>query len=734
MKKLYLSFSRLALAAGLLLGAVGTTQAQVANYAFSQSQGTYTPITGGTLLSNAGADDQQFNNTGASGTTSTAAGPGYPIGFTFMLDGVAYDRFAINNNGWIALGNSSGGSAAVSALKPYTGTTADNYRPLSISTAQPYPIVAAFAINMRAQAANSLRFQTVGTAPNQTLVVQWENYTLYTSGNGSTLNFQIRLSEGSDLVQLAYGFVTSSPVVQATVQAGLHGTGGTDVVGRANTATSATAWTTTVPFTASTTSIPLWYMAVPPSGLQYAFAPSTCTPPTATAISAITPSSASVSFGKATGISTYTVTLTPQNGTPTVVTSTASGSPVTLSGLTPGTLYTAQVASNCSNGTLAAGTAATFTTTAANDECATALPLAVNATCSNTAVSTIGVTSSPSTLPTGGCSSTSTPDVWYRLTVPASGGLAVTSSALAGSSTRVVAMELYFGSCTGLIPLACTSGNGTFGTLAVRNQTPGDQLYLRVRTNDGTNSMGSFNLCAVAAPTNDDPAGAQALALGTACTPVTTSNVAATTTTANGYGNPGTCGIATSPIDVWYSFRTNPSGTGPQTVRVIVNGSAAGLVRLFSAASSAGPFTQVSCSAGLTNNTPAAPLRVTTLAPNTQYFLSVAGYSSTDATGAFTICVQDQTVTATRAALGGQPVEVYPNPAVAGRATLRLPAHGAGQVTLLNALGQAVRTQAVAGASAASEIELNVAGLAAGLYSVRVRAGAETAVLRLAVE
>ena len=138
-------------------------------------------------------------------------------------------------------------------------------------------------------------------------------------------------------------------------------------------------------------------------------------------------------------------------------------------------------------------------------------------------------------------------------------------------------------------------------------------------------------------PVNDDPAGALALTLGTTCAPVNGTNAGATTTTPAGYANPG-CGVAVNPKDVWYTFKTAASGVGSTYVRLQVTGAPAGQVRVFSAASNAGPFTEVGCSSSGDNNTVAADLGLSPLTPNTTYYVFVSGYGSGDATGAFTIC------------------------------------------------------------------------------------------------
>ena len=94
----------------LLTVAALSANAQVAtNYNFSQTNGTYTSIAGGTVLGSNADDDQRYVDpaTPAGGFTST--GPGFPIGFNFSFNGFTYDRFGVNANGWIGLGTAAGG-------------------------------------------------------------------------------------------------------------------------------------------------------------------------------------------------------------------------------------------------------------------------------------------------------------------------------------------------------------------------------------------------------------------------------------------------------------------------------------------------------------------------------------------------------------------------------------------------------------------------------------------------
>lgn len=105
-------------------------------------------------------------------------------------------------------------------------------------------------------------------------------------------------------------------------------------------------------------------------------------------------------------------------------------------------------------------------------------------------------------------------------------------------------------------------------------------------------------------------------------------------------------------------------------------------------------------------------------------------------TGSTSVQVINTTTTATGAAAAPWAFTLAPNPARTA-ATLELPAvAGAGTavLALLDALGRAVRTETVALPAAGLRHEFGLAGLAPGLYLLRVTAGAAAATRRLMVE
>ncbi|MDZ4122210.1 MAG: hypothetical protein U1C33_07290, partial [Candidatus Cloacimonadaceae bacterium] len=107
-----------------LLGLVSLAFAQIPafEYNFSATDGTYTPITTGTVYGNTTTDDQRFVDPAVPLGGTTLIGTGLPIGFDFMYLGIVYDRVGINANGWISLGQSTLGASSVnmSSTSSYT--------------------------------------------------------------------------------------------------------------------------------------------------------------------------------------------------------------------------------------------------------------------------------------------------------------------------------------------------------------------------------------------------------------------------------------------------------------------------------------------------------------------------------------------------------------------------------------------------------------------------------------
>jgi hypothetical protein len=260
-KNYYLGFSWLMLWAFVLFGE--KAQAQVSSYLFNESTGTYTPITGGTVYGTTTTDDQRFVDPAVPAGGTTLTGVGIPIGFNFTYNGTVFDRLAINANGWISLGQSSlTPSVDITSTSSYTAlSTAGATAPATLRNR-----IAAMARNLVAQTGSEIRVETIGAAPNRICVVQWTDYKRSgTTGNGDTLDFQIRLFETSNYAQVMYGNCVFGTSSTASTHVGLGGTVATDY----NNRTSTTSWLATTAGTTNAQGITISGTVTPPSSGSY---------------------------------------------------------------------------------------------------------------------------------------------------------------------------------------------------------------------------------------------------------------------------------------------------------------------------------------------------------------------------------------------------------------------------------------------------------------------------------
>jgi len=124
--------------------------------------------------------------------------------------------------------------------------------------------------------------------------------------------------------------------------------------------------------------------------------------------------------------------------------------------------------------------------------------LAVNTdTCGFFLSTTIGATYQNDVLNGGTppCASPGAPDVWYRIIIPASGAVAITTSQ--GSITDG-GLAVYSGSCNNLNFISCNDdGAGNMMPVIDRSDfVPGDTLYIRFWKGWG-NGTGTFHLCVI---------------------------------------------------------------------------------------------------------------------------------------------------------------------------------------------------------------------------------------------
>lgn len=238
---------------------------QVNTYTFTETAATYSalPIASATIAYTAPWDNH------ISGSAHEA-----PLGFNFVYDGNVQTTCFISPNGFITFGNEA------------TPTT---YIPLSIGTAFINGgAISALGLNLSATVGNDIIYNTIGTAPNRVFVVQWTNAQRVASPGD--FNFQIRLNESSNTINIVYGACAPTGATVYTAQVGIRSATNlfpqSDVKNRLQTGTNINfPWQAkTIEGTTSASSVRTSATEYPNNGLTYTYTPSLpCTTPTANA-------------------------------------------------------------------------------------------------------------------------------------------------------------------------------------------------------------------------------------------------------------------------------------------------------------------------------------------------------------------------------------------------------------------------------------------------------------------
>lgn len=165
--------------------------AQGPGLSFSQTSGTYSPISSGTVLVSGTFDDINYPVT-------------LPASFTF--GGIAYTQVIVNTNGWIALGN--------------TAPASNLYIPISTTTAVP-GFIAPFGMDIENAdgGAPEIRWEQSGNE----IIFQWKDVKRYTSAtNTEIFSFQLRLNTSTGAIQFVYGSFQNVTTSTSSPQVGIR--------------------------------------------------------------------------------------------------------------------------------------------------------------------------------------------------------------------------------------------------------------------------------------------------------------------------------------------------------------------------------------------------------------------------------------------------------------------------------------------------------------------------------
>ncbi|MFZ4523755.1 MAG: hypothetical protein ACOYNC_18780, partial [Bacteroidales bacterium] len=227
------------------LAVIGQT---VSQYKFSQSMETYTQISGGTAITPIG--DTIFDGGSYADLN---------IGFNFTWRGADFTKFGLAEDGFICLGSALPVSSAEALSTEWMSND----------------VIAGFNEDLYGWKANGagIRYQTLGTAPNRYLVVQFSNFGFYKNGSNDGLpdfNFQIQLYETSNVIKIVYGPYAGIES-NGFLQVGLRGASTADFNNRSTT----TDWsaTTAGSYNYATCKYAPATFVIPTNGLTFSWAP-----------------------------------------------------------------------------------------------------------------------------------------------------------------------------------------------------------------------------------------------------------------------------------------------------------------------------------------------------------------------------------------------------------------------------------------------------------------------------
>ncbi|MBI4646101.1 MAG: hypothetical protein HY738_05750, partial [Bacteroidia bacterium] len=265
----------------------------------------------------------------------------------------------------------------------------------------------------------------------------------------------------------------------------------------------------------------------------------------------------------------------------------------------------------------------------ASDDPCTPTALSVGASCSYSSYANTGATASIVTDP--GCAGSTWLDVWFSVTVPATGHLIIETQA--GTLTDM-GMAIYTttncAQANKYTLIECDDDDGTGLMPFIDNSllTPGATLLIRLWDYGGTD-FGDFGICVYdpPAPANNNCSGATVVTPAATCNPVNGDVAGATQSLAGCLG--------TANDDVWFSF---VAAATTQSISVTASASFDPVVEIFTGACAS--LSSLSCSdAGFpTGGTGTITIQGLNVG-QTYYYRVYDYYSGIPATTTFTTCV-----------------------------------------------------------------------------------------------
>ncbi|MFA6539982.1 MAG: fibronectin type III domain-containing protein [Bacteroidota bacterium] len=220
MKKFTTYFRFILLACSVLAGIDVLYAQSIANYNTPSVIQRTTGITYGSIEYTGYSFPAWRNNVVGNSTEDDNRSEQVGIGFDFWYNGIRYTDFSVSTNGFIDFssatydGGPGTGSRTYWPYGPYDEDLSTPNRTVPVGGS--VLSVAPFYYDLTTQGetdplGSSIKYLVTGTAPNRILTVEWMRMAVW--GNTSpSLNFQVKLYEGSGVIEFIYGTMTSGSV------------------------------------------------------------------------------------------------------------------------------------------------------------------------------------------------------------------------------------------------------------------------------------------------------------------------------------------------------------------------------------------------------------------------------------------------------------------------------------------------------------------------------------------
>lgn len=373
-----------------------------------------------------------------------------------------------------------------------------------------------------------------------------------------------------------------------------------------------------------------------------------------------------------------------------------------------------------------------------NDVCSGAIDLTVGTTCVNTLV-TITVDETDSGVPDPECAEYIGGDLWYKLTMPATGGVHIETDVDDGSITDG-GMAIYLGAdCDNLYRIDCDDDGNDDSAEAFEHVDltlpEGTIVYIRVWEYNGT-GPGTFNICAyeftpLPEPANNECIDAIDLVVALACSPIIGTNSGATDSEILNPTIPDPGCAEYQGDDIWFKLIVPPSGDlGVETYEDDLSITDGGMA-IYSGGCDPNGLTLIECDddSGDITDENFELIELLDQTPGETLYVRIWSYDD-DEVGTFNICAvelnplsveEDSIIT----------FSMYPNPA---KDELYINLSDVSENTLISVYDVQGKIIMIFESRNQPSINLDISAFARGLYFVKVIKGERELVKKLIVQ